>query len=146
MRTILYSQFLILNSTLCKDASISFMVNAICHEMIHYYDTWFGDVLVSLLNAHKNRELFNEHLTRVFESKSQEANSMSLTVFPDANGISIDKLNSLSAVRLSRKKLLNEIESLKDLEDKITGSDRLNYFNPHAVVTDLEDGRFAVSF
>ena len=71
---------------------------------------------------------------------------MSLTIFPDANGILIDKLNSLSAMRLSRKKPLNEIESLKDLEDEIVGPSRMKHFKSNVVATDLGDGRFAVSF
>lgn len=71
---------------------------------------------------------------------------MSLTIFPDGAGISLDKLNSLSAMRLSRKKPLNEIDSIKQLEDELVGSGRMSHFKSHIVATDLGDGRFAISF
>lgn len=88
-------------------------MNDICYEMIHQYDTWFGDILKIVLNSSRNKSLFNEHLTKIFQDKSQEANNMSLTIFPDAAGIPINKFNSLSAMRLSRKKPLNEIDSIE---------------------------------
>ena len=146
MKTILNAEFFILNSTTCKNASTSFIVNAICHEMIHQYDTWFGDILNIVLNSSRNKSLFNEHLTKIFQDKSQEANNMSLTIFPDAAGIPIDKLNSLSAMRLSRKKLLNEIDSIEQLENELVGPGRMRHFKSHMVATDLGDGRFAISF
>ena len=64
-------------------------MNAICHEMIHYYDTWFGDILSIALECNRQHKPYNEHLTAIFENKSKDANSMSLTIFPDANGIPI---------------------------------------------------------
>ena len=70
MKPILNDQFLIVNSTTCKDASVSFIVNALCHEMIHYYDTIFGDVLAAVLYAKRNHMPFNEHLTEIFKAKS----------------------------------------------------------------------------
>lgn len=74
-----------------------------------------------VLNSSRNKSLFNEHLTKIFQDKSQEANNMALTIFPDAAGIPIDKLNSLSAMRLSRKKPLNEINSIEQLENELVG-------------------------
>lgn len=71
---------------------------------------------------------------------------MSLTIFPDAAGIPIDKLNSLSAVRLSRKKPLNEIDSIEQLENELVGPGRMHHFKSHMVATNLGDGRFAISF
>lgn len=71
---------------------------------------------------------------------------MSLTIFPDGAGIPIDKLNSLSAMRLSRKKPLNEIDSIEQLEDEIIGPGRISHFKSHMTATDLGDGRFAISF
>lgn len=146
MKTILDNQFLIVNSTTCKYASTSFIVNALCHEMIHYYDTMFGDVLALVLDSYRSNKMFNEHLTHIFEEKSKEANSMSLTIFPDASGIPLDKLSNLSAMRLARKKPINEIESLEELEDEVIGNARMKNFKPHHVATDLGDGNFVVSF
>ena len=146
MKTILNAEFFIVNSTTCKNASTSFIVNAICHEMIHQYDIWFGDILKIVLDAYRHKTMYNEHLTDIFQHKSQEANNMSLTIFPDGAGIPIDKLNSLSAMRLSRKKQLNEIDDIEQLEDEIIGPGRIKHFKSHMVATDLGDGRFAISF
>ena len=71
---------------------------------------------------------------------------MSLTIFPDATRIPIDKLNSLSAMKLSRKKPLNEIDSIEQLENKLVGLGRMNHFKSYMVATDLGNGRFAISF
>lgn len=70
MKTILNAEFFIINSTICKNASTSFIINTICHEMIHQYDTWFGDILKIVLDANRHKSLYNEHLTNVFQDKS----------------------------------------------------------------------------
>lgn len=71
---------------------------------------------------------------------------MSLTIFPDAAGIPIDKLNSLSAMRLSHKKPLNEIDNIEQLENELIGPGKMKHSKSHMVATDLGDGRFAISF
>jgi hypothetical protein len=86
--------------------SIAFIISALCHEMIHYYDTWHGNVLCELYNFYTRHTQFNEHLTSIFKDKMNLANSIGLTVFPDGNGVSINDLNNLSIYRLNKQ--LNE--------------------------------------
>ena len=49
-------------------------------------------------------------------------------------------------MRLARKKPLNEIEDMNELENEIVGPGRLKNFSSHMRITKLKDGRCAVSF
>lgn len=98
----LCAEFLMLNISQKTKFNIAFAISSICHEMIHYYDVWFGDVLSHLYQFIKDQIPFNEHSTKVFEDKMNLANSLKLTIVPDGNGYSLDDLNKLSAYRLNK--------------------------------------------
>ena len=86
----------------------SFAISIICHEMIHRYDTYFGDILKQAYDNHLKSIAFDEHTTQTFKQKSNEANAMGLTIIPDGNGYPLEELNKLSAYRINKK--MNEDE------------------------------------
>lgn len=92
----------------------AFAVSTICHEMIHYYDTWFGDLLKTTLENFRNGKSYDEHTSEIFQQKQNEANGMGLTIIPDGDDLPIEELNALSAFR-TRKKLLSEDERYENM-------------------------------
>lgn len=76
--------------------------------MIHYYDTFYGDILKIAYDCYLKKQSYDEHTTKVFQQMTNKANNMGLTIIPNGNDVPIDELNLLSAYRL--KKQLNEDE------------------------------------
>lgn len=91
----------------------AFAISTICHEMIHYYDTFYGDILLQAYLHFKKKIQFDEHTTEIFKQKSNEANNMGLTIIPNGSGYPLEELNKLSAYRLNKK--INEDEYYDNL-------------------------------
>lgn len=88
--------------------TFAFVLNSLCHEMIHYYDTLFGDVLYKALMAFKTKTPFNPHSTKIFNKFMNTLNKDCLTIIPDDGNFNFQELNDLSVYRLKK---LQEMDS-----------------------------------
>ena len=109
----------------------SFTISTICHEMIHYYDTYFGNILLQTYMHYKRKQIFNEHTTEIFKQKSNEANNMGLTIIPDDGGYPLEELNKLSAYRINKK--INEDEYYDQLF-QLLKNQKTNVFDKTSII------------
>ena len=101
---------MMLNTTTEQKVSFAFALNALCHEMIHYYDTVYGDILYkSLLAFREENKDFDEHDSKVFMDKMNEFNKLGMTIIPDDGSYPLSDLNQLSIFR--NRKMMEEMES-----------------------------------
>lgn len=130
--------YLIINVSRIKGdyPNFSFIVNALCHEMIHYLDTIEGDLLFQFKTKFDAKDLksFDEHKTDMFMKKSKQFNANGMTIIPDDGGYSQEQLNDFSSMRMRK---------LQEMKDTLINTQRSK---SHIVATDLGDGIFAISF
>lgn len=117
--------------------SFSFLVSAICHEMIHYVDFHDKDTELAtcVFNQFNHGISYDEHATSIFMSKMNNANKNGLTVIQDGNGYDINELNDLSVFRFKK---------LMEMDNAIINE---SWSSKSNVITNVnDDGTFNISF
>lgn len=95
--------YMVMNISQSKPMNLSFAINSLCHEMIHYLDTIKGDVLFKVLKAHRERSEFeDEHSTDIFKKKTEQFNKQGMTIMPNGNDEDIQELSKLSSYRMRK--------------------------------------------
>lgn len=94
------------------NTSFIFAVATLCHELIHYYDSLFGEYkevkrLVAMGKIDKKHELKAEHQTKTFLEKMLKANDQNLNVIISGNGKPIDVLD-MNAINNMKKAFIAE--------------------------------------
>lgn len=74
---------ILMNSSRLTVCSFIFAVACICHEIIHYYDSFTEEHHRKQLEASINNEGFDSHEDRAFQDKMHEANLLGVNVVED---------------------------------------------------------------
>ena len=70
----------LINKQVIFNKNLGFLINTICHEMIHLYDILYGTYKEDLLKSIKENSVLNSHNTKTFKKYVKKANMLGLNV------------------------------------------------------------------
>lgn len=128
-----HDDYLILSTSNGK-MTFALAICMLCHEMIHCYDLYSGELLKYIQTEFSNRHQYDEHLTKNYQMFEKSAISKGLAIFPYGNDYDFKDLNKLAVYRMKKlEELDNELDSLS-----IKRKPRLHSFEENFTI--LPDG------
>lgn len=110
-----YGQTIIIDSELTRNSNLIFLVNCVCHEMIHMFDDYHRDYKSLILKMSIRNDRFDAHTTPVFEKKMREARKHKMKIEIDGTGIPFPTLNDNAYAVLTENRRTVKLIQDKDI-------------------------------